>query len=246
MFDNDLIIPVESKMTRKTPFPYSTVTDVMCAAIAVHNKQGFIRSGQGYIDNENPDEPIETFDNKTVIMAEYLDERVKFTQEQHDEANALIDSINGKLMIKKMTNNLNNFEQNVAKVLIDADVNKFAVSIIASLPHSVNIDKKREVVEDKMSALKHSSQYFGEKKKRYDISVEVLDVKYIQTSDIYMITTIYAKKDIIKFWWRDQPDISDIISDRTIKIRGTVNKHELSKYSNAKETMLNRVKILEI
>ena len=234
-------------MTRKTPFPYSTVSDVMCAAIAVHNKQGFVRSGQGYTDNSNPDiDPIETFDNNTVIMAQYLDTKVKFTQEQYDEANNLIDNINGKLMIKKMTNNLNNFEQNVAKVLSEVDVSKFAISIIASLPHSVHIDKKREIIEDKMTTLKHSSKYFGEKSKRYNISVKVLDVKYIQTSDIYMITTVYAKKDIIKFWWRDQPDISDIISNKTIKIRGTVNKHELSKYSNARETMLNRVKILEI
>ena len=247
MFDSDLIIPVESKMTKKMPFPNATVTDVMCAAIAVYNKQGFIRSGQGYTDNSNPDiDPIETFDNKTVIMAQYLYTKHKFTQEQYDEANTLIDSINGKLMLKKMTNNLNNFEQNVAKVLNDVDVNKFAISIIASLPHSVSIDKKREEVEDSMASLKHSSQYFGEKSKRYDLSVKVLDVKYIQTSDIYMITTVYAKNDIIKFWWRDQPDISDIISNKTIKIRGTVNKHELSKYTNAKETMVNRVKILEI
>ena len=219
----------------------------MPSILVYNNKQGFIRSGQGYTDNSNPDiDPIETFDNKTVIMAQYLDTKHKFTQEQYDEANTLIDSINGKLMLKKMTNNLNNFEQNVAKVLNDVDVNKFAISIIASLPHSVSIDKKREEVEDSMASLKHSSQYFGEKSKRYDLSVKVLDVKYIQTSDIYMITTVYAKKDIIKFWWRDQPDISDIISNKTIKIRGTVNKHELSKYTNAKETMVNRVKILEI
>lgn len=232
---------------RKTPFPFSTVTDVMCAAIAVHNKQGFIRSGQGYTDSSNDHiDPVETFDNKTVIMAQYLDTKHKFTQEEYDEANTLIDTINGKLMLKKMTNSLNNFEQNVAKVLNEADINKFAVSIIASLPHSISIDKKREIVEDKMTSLKHSSQYFGTKKKRYDMNVQVLDVKYIQTSDIYMITTIYAKKDIIKFWWRDQPDISDIIADKTIKIRATINKHELSKYSNAKETMVNRVKLLEI
>ena len=128
----------------------------------------------------------------------------------------------------------------------DPQVNNFAVSIIASLPHSVEIDKKREIVEDKMSALKHSSMYFGTRGKRYDINVKVLDVKFIQTSDVYMITTVYAEKDIVKFWWRDQPDISDIINGKTIKIRGTVNKHELSKYTNAKETMVNRVKILEI
>ena len=49
MFNNQ-ILPVESKMTRKTAYPNSTVVDVMCAAIAVHNAQGFIRSGQGYTD----------------------------------------------------------------------------------------------------------------------------------------------------------------------------------------------------
>ena len=106
MIETDLIIPVESKM-KKTPFPFSTVTDVMAAAVAVHKKQGFIRSGQGYTDSSNPDvDPIETFDNKTVIMAQYLDTKHKFTQEEYDEANNLIDSINGKLMLKKMTNNL--------------------------------------------------------------------------------------------------------------------------------------------
>ena len=73
-----------------------------------------------------------------------------------------------------------------------------------------------------------------------------MDVKFIQTSNIYMITTVYAKKDLIKFWWRDQPDISSIINGKNIKIRATVNKHELSKYTNAKETMVNRVKILAI
>ena len=39
--------------------------------------------------------------------------------------------------------------------------------------------------------------------------------------------------------------ISDIIDGKTI-LRGTVNKHEKSKYTNAQETMLNRVKILQI
>ena len=245
MFNNQ-ILPVESKMTRKTAYPNSTVVDVMCAAVAVHNEQGFIRSGQGYTDH-NPDsgESIVIRDNKTVII-DYLSKQQTFNEEQHAEASKLLDNINGKLMIKKMTNSLNNFEQSVAKVLNEADISNFAVSIIASLPHSISIDKKREIIEDKMSSLKHSSMYFGDKGKRYDINVEIMDVKFIQSSSIYMITAIYAKKDIIKFWWRDQPDISDIINGKTIQIRATVNKHELSKYTNAKETMVNRIKIIKI
>ena len=232
---------------KKTPWPTVTVIDVMCAAVIVYKDQGFVRSGQGYTDTSpESGQSVEIRDNKTCIIDILEDPNMSFTDEETKNANDLIDSINGKLMIKKMTNNLNNFEQNVAKALAEPEVNKFAVSIIASLPHSVVIDKKREAVEDKMSALKHSSMYFGNRGKRYDINVKVLDVKFIQTSDVYMITTVYAEKDIIKFWWRDQPDISDIISDKIIKIRGTVNKHELSKYSNAKETLVNRVKILQI
>lgn len=232
---------------KKTPWPTVTVTDVMCAAVLVYKDQGFVRSGQGYTDTSpESGEPVEIRDNKSCIIDILEDPNMSFTDEETKNANDLIDTINGKLMIKKMTNNLNNFEQNVAKALSDPQINNFAVSIIASLPHSVEIDKKREVVEDKMSALKHSSMYFGTRGKRYDINVKVLDVKFIQTSDVYMITTVYADKDIIKFWWRDQPDISDIISDKIIKIRGTVNKHELSKYSNAKETVVNRVKILQL
>jgi hypothetical protein len=247
MFNNQ-ILPVESKMTRKTAYPNSTVVDVMCAAIAVHNQQGFVRSGQGYTDHHHTieAEPIVTYDNKTVIINNYLTKNVPFTETEHLEASKLLDNINGKLMIKKMTNSLNNFEQSVAKVLNEADISNFAVSIIASLPHSIQIDKKREIIEDKMASLKHSSMYFGDKGKRYDITVEIMDVKFIQTSSIYMITSIYAKKDIIKFWWRDQPDISDIISNKEIQIRATVNKHELSKYTNARETMVNRVKIIKI
>jgi len=230
----------------KTPWPSITVVDVMAAAIQVHESQGFIRSGQGYIDHKDPENPVTIEDNKTKIVDIIEDPKMLFTQDQYKKANELINTINGKLMIKKMTNNLNSFEANVVSALSEANVNKFTVSIIASLPHSVSIDKKREEVSDKLLSLKHSSQYFGDRGKRYDMSVEVLDVKFIQTSNIYMITTVYAKKDLIKFWWRDQPDISNVINGKNIKIRATVNKHELSKYTNAKETMVNRVKILAI
>ena len=230
----------------RTPWPSITVVDVMAAAIQVHETQGFIKSGQGYTDHSDPENPVIIEDNKSCIVDIIENPKMNFTEEQITKANDLITVINGKLMIKKMTNNINSFESNVVKSLSEANVNKFTVSIIASLPHSVNIDKKREEVEDKLSSLKHSSQYLGDRGKRYDLSVEVMDVKFIQTSNIYMITTVYAKKDLIKFWWRDQPDISSIINGKNIKIRATVNKHELSKYTNAKETMVNRVKILAI
>lgn len=222
-----------------------SVIDVVCAAIDVYNKQGFVKSGYGHTDYTDPENPVTISDNKSCII-DKLEAGVKFSDETLKSATSLVESIEGKLMFKKLTGSLSSFEKSVVDSLSATKINNFAISIIASLPHSIEIDKKRQVVEDKMVQLKHSSQYFGEKGKRYDINVDVLDVKFIQSSSVYMITTVYAQKDIVKFWWRDQPDVSDIISGKTIKIRGTVNKHENSKYTNAKETMLNRVKLMTI
>lgn len=222
-----------------------SVVDIIAASIIVYNDQGFIKSGYGHVEYDDEGNVIrEVKDNKSMIN-DMLAKGVSFTDEQITQANELADSINGKMMLKKLTGQLNNFEANVVKALSDTP-NNFAVSIIASLPHSIAIDKKREAVNDRMAQLKHSSQFFGNKGTRYDINVQIIDVKYIQTSSVYMITGVYAGKDIIKFWWRDQPDLSDIITGKTVRIRGTVNKHENSKYTGAKETMLNRVKISTI
>ena len=111
--------------------------------------------------------------------------------------------------------------------------------------HMNEIDKKRKAVEDKIEALRFESEFFGDKGKRYDLTVEVIDVKYIQSSCVFMVTTVHNNKDIVKFQGGETlPDISDIIDGKTISIRGTVNKHEKSKYTNAYETMLNRVKLM--
>jgi hypothetical protein len=224
------------------------VLDVMAASVEVYNRQGFIRSGMGYVQpstDENQEDVIFN-DNKTSII-ELLENDHQFTLENYARAQKIIDDLNGKMMLKKMTGNLSNFDNNIIKIFSDMeDTNNFGVSIIASLPHSIDIDRKRERVNDRMAQLKHSSQYMGEIKARYDIDIEILDCKFIQTSAVYMITGVYAGKDIIKFWWRDQPDLSDMIEGRKVKIRGTISKHENSKYSNAKETMMNRVKIVEV
>lgn len=222
-----------------------SVADIIAASILVYNSQGFVKSGYGHFEYDDDGKVIrEIKDNKSMIN-DMLFSGKTFTDKELEEANELANNINGKMMLKKLTGNLSNFESNVVRSLNETP-NNFAVSIIASLPHSISIDKKREKVNDRMSQLKHSSMFFGEKNKRYDINVEILDVKFIQTSNVYMITGVYAGKDLIKFWWRDQPDVSDIITGKIIGIRGTVNKHENSRYTSAKETMLNRVKITKI
>ena len=223
-------------------FDNYTVLDALAFAIEIHEQQSFVKSGHGTVRIADDGETeIRIFDNKTCILEKIKSEKIPESKYM-DQAKEMLDRINGKLMLKKLTSSSNSFENSLIKAL-NEDLNKFAVSLIASMPNSIVIDQKREMLNDKMSKIKHTSQYFGKKGTRYDIDVDVLDVKYIQSSDVFMITTVYNKENIIKFWWREQPDISDIINEKTISIRGTVKAHELSKFSGAKETLINRVKI---
>lgn len=229
-------------MATKVKATYELV-DVVSAAIIVYEDQGFVRSGAGHTEYDNDGNIVkEVKDNKTAVKSR-LSSSEPFNPKTIKSATDLIDTFNSKMMLKKMSGSVSSFDENIIKCFRDENVSEnFLISIIASLPHSLTVDKQREKISDKMAQLKHSSNYFGNKGERYKLSVEVLDVKYIQTSSVYMITTVYAGRDVIKFWWRDQPDISDIIKDKNINIVGTVNKHENSKYTGCKETMLNRVK----
>ena len=220
---------------------------ILALAIETHEKQGFIRSGEGYTEY-GEDHNIKSihFDNKTMVIQDILDGK-KPSAISYDNAQTIIDKFEAKFVMKKLTTGLNNFEEGVVNSFQSKNkLSIFNVAVLASIPNMNLIDVKRKNIEDKLDAVRFTSKHFGVPKERYELSVLVLDSKYIQKSAVYMITTLYNGSDIIKFWWRDQPDISDIINGKTIQIRATVNKHELSKYTNAKETMVNRVKIIKI
>ncbi len=237
--------PVKNDISHYKP------AEILAIAFEVFEQQGFIKSGHGYsaptdeFDEEGQRIYTLISDNKTCILkkiSQAKPNKYMSSSKYITDATNEIERINGKLLMKKLGGTLSNFEDGLIKSLEHAPTN-FFVSIIASIPNSIEIDKKREALDDKMTQLKHNSQYVGKKGGRYDIQVDVIDVKFIQSSDVYMITAVSDNRDIIKFWWREQPDLTDIIEGKSISLRGTVNKQEVSKYSDAKETLFNRVKL---
>lgn len=220
-----------------------TPQQALAHAIEIYREQGFIRSGDSYHKYDDQGNSIGFVnDNKSIVIQRFEDQTLP-SSESLEEASVIIDKFNGKFMLKKLTSALTSFEKSVSEAFVNP-LSTFTVAVIASIPHMNVVDVKRQQVADKIEELKFTSEFFGKEKQRYDIEVEVLDVKYIQSSSVFMITTVFNDKDIIKFWWRDQPDLTDIIDGRRIKIRGTVNKHEVGKYTGAHETMLNRVKVI--
>lgn len=223
-----------------------TPNEVLAIAFEVQDQQGFIRSGHGYTKYDDDLNPVEVNDNKTEVI-DKIKAGYRSTGDKLATAKSEIERIQGKLMFKKLTQNLTSFEKSMLDALDSATpLTNYAVSIIASVPNSIEVDKQREKFEEKMATLKHHSEFYGNKGKRYDMTAEVLDAKYIQSREVYMITTLVNDRDILKFWWRDQPDLCDLIKGRKISMRGTVNRHEKNKYTGAKETMINRVKINSI
>ena len=80
-----------------------SVVDIIAASIIVYNDHSFIKSGYGHVEYDDEGNVIrEVKDNKSMIN-DMLTKGVSFTDEQITQANELADSINGKMMLKKLT-----------------------------------------------------------------------------------------------------------------------------------------------
>jgi len=220
-----------------------SVEKVLALSIMVYETFGFVRSNQGYYKELEDGTLVKINDSKTELLG-FIDQDVEPSAEHIKLANEILEKFNQKYMVKKLSGGLTSFEKNVANAFSTDKLTSFDVAILASIPNMNEVDKKRQEVDDIIEGVRFTSSYFGAVRERYELVVKVVDCKYIQASGVYMITTLREQQDIIKFWWRDQPDLSDIIEGRELMIRGTVNRHEKGRFSGAQETMMNRVKIL--
>lgn len=228
-------------------FAEYTPLQTLALAIKVYDENGFVRSGESYSVYDDEGVYVKTISDSKTQLTELMVNQTQPTEELLAQADVIMKKFNSKFMMKKMSTGLNDFESHVATAFNAGNsLTKFQIAIIASIPNMNSIDKVRQKVEDRLETLQFKSEHFGEVRTRYDIQVEVVDCKFIQNSGVYIITCVHNDQDIVKFWWRDQPDINNIINGKTIRMRGTVNKHEIGRFSNAKETMFNRVKIVKV
>lgn len=231
---------------KKTVYDNYTPVHALAISFEVYDNQGFIRSGEGYryFDPKRPGEELVVQDNKTVTINQ-MKAGYQPPAERMKQAEDYITQLTGELMFKKMAGTLSSFEKGISAAT-SQDLTNYHVAIIASLPHGMKVSQKRQKLEEQMSYIKHHSQFFGECGVRYNMEATVIDAKFVQSRDVYMITLMYNERDIIKFWWGSQPDLADIIENKVIKFRGTVTRHETNKFTQCKETIINRVKINSI
>lgn len=217
---------------------------VLELAIEVDKKQGFIKSGFGFFDHETQKR---VNDNKTCIlnfMQSLPDaEDIVISDSTKKEADKIIDEFKQELVSKKLMGLLNDFEQSVLNAIGSPTTDTFGVAVIASLPNSFRVLQKRQGLDEFFEQNRKTSNFVGKIGERLKFAVDVKDVKFIAKFNIHLVTCINGDGNIVKFFFNREPDIQGILEGKKVMLTGKVKTHDISKFSQCKETVFNYVKI---
>jgi len=220
------------------------VEQALSLSVYVDDQQGFIKSGYGWYDS---DKGQETKDNKTVIF-HYMNGTVdmpEITDKQKERAIEIREYFKGSLVAKKLMGTLNNFEDGVIKSIGTDETNSFGISVIASLPNSLRIAKKRDDLDNWFDELRDKSEFIGKRGERLRFGVYVRDVKFIAKYGIHLVTCVDKDENIVKFFFSKEPDIAGLLEGRNVILTGKVKQHDVSKFSQCNETVINYVRVEE-
>jgi hypothetical protein len=215
---------------------------VLALSVAIDRDQGFIKSGSGYYDYTRQ---VTIHDNKTAIAMALVatEQTITVTDEDRVLAQVIKTSFKEELIAKKLMNKLNTFEESVLNSIANDNVDNFGVSILASLPNSYRVQKKRQMLDNWFDAHRATSEFVRKIGDRVKFEVEVKDVKFIAKFGIHLVTCINDDGNIVKFFFNREPDIAGLLEGKRIVLTGKVKTHDVSKFSDCKETVLNYVKI---
>ena len=220
------------------------VDQALQLSVYVDDQQGFIKSGFGFYDSDRGEE---TKDNKTAIF-QYMNGIVdmpEITDQQKERAVEIREYFKGTLVAKKLMGTLNSFEDGVTKSIGNNETNSFGISVIASLPNSLRISKKRDDLDNWFDDLRDKSEFIGKRGERLRFGVYVRDVKFIAKYGIHLVTCVDKDDNIVKFFFSKEPDIAGLLEGRNVILTGKVKQHDVSKFSQCKETVINYVRVEE-
>jgi hypothetical protein len=213
-------------------------------AVFVDSIQGFIKSGYGYYDHENHKN---IYDNKTAIFnymtgvepLPQIDDGVRA------HAKEIRESFRDSLVAKKLMGTLNTFEEGIMKAIGSEATDAFGLSVIASLPNSFRVAARRQDLNNWFDELRDKSDFVGKIGERRRFAALIKDVKFIAKFGIHLVTCVDDNDNIVKFFFNKEPDISGLLENKHVILTGKVKTHDVSKFSNCKETVFNYIKIEE-
>lgn len=208
------------------------IKEVVAVACAVDRMNGFVKKSDVF--GQTDKKP-----NVSFLYEHFCNnEKTNYLPDDINLAEEIIDYLKG-LSFKALERRLTDFETNVLNFVGSETVGKEQLGIAASLPNVYRNKLEADMWTAREAELARTSDYIGEVGKRSEFTARIENLRYIAKTSSYLVSCSVDNKHILKFF-------SGIASGKvgdTINITGFVKSQSVSSYSNAKETMINRIKI---
>lgn len=234
MYRNPYAFRSPSKVKRNQP--QFSVNDAWAAVAAADrvNAGRYVNDATYFKEDETR---LKT--NKSLAY-EFLDKPETLTDEDHARGQELADHFKG-LLFAALGKPLQGFLETVNKINTMESVGRFEVACMAALPRTYRTDCERKARDEQMMAWAVDSDYVGAEGSRQILNVRVVETFFSQK---YMSLIVTAKrgKDIVKFFTSKPAEL--FVKNTDITVKGTVKRNSVNDRTGAKESWLNRVKVI--
>jgi len=207
------------------------INEVVAVACAIDRVNGFVKKSDIF---GQPDKKP----NVSFLYEHFCNnETTVFTSDDMIMAEDIIHYLKG-LGFKALERRLTDFETNVLNFVNSDKIGKEQLGIAASLPNVYRNKLEADTWAVKEAELGRSSEFVGEIAKRGTFEAKIENMRYIAKTGSYLVSCSVDDKHILKFFSPQQVGkVGDLIN-----VTGFVKSQNISSYSNAKETMINRIK----
>ena len=221
-----------------------TGTEIISYAVAVDNFQGgkYIKSHEA-----DKEKGIES-SFKLMLGAIHNPEtsKIKVTDADKQKAEEIVDYFEG-LVFKAMTRKLSDFETKITELIKAEDISingkDTRLPIVASLPSVYKNNIKHDTWSETERELRKTSDYEGTLNKRSEFTGEIVMSRYMNRTHSMLVAVLTPNNNIVKFFYdlyRGKTK-EDFAEGTNLTFTAFVKKHEVSTFSKAKETFVNRV-----
>lgn len=208
-----------------------SVNEVMSASCAIFRQRGFVKKNN--LEDRIPN-------SKMLYNHFFGEEKIEITEKDKNTAQEVVDYLAG-LSFKALERDLTDFEKNTLSLISADSITKDNLGIAASLPKVYQNKLEQDAWEERENELSKTSEYVGELRKRCTFALKVENIRYIKSTGAYLYCCSEADKNIVKFFTDEMlGEVND-----NINLAGFVKSHSVSKFHSGKETMINRIKLVD-
>ena len=180
--------------------------------------------------------------NKDRVL-EVLSTKPKYTKADLKKADEQIEHYQSLLLLR-LGDKGNDFQDKVLDIIASDNVKALQIGVLASLQHTYHAAIEREKRKKHEMQLAEESSFVGEQRKRMIFDVVVDMVKPVKDGSLYIMTFLDKSNNVLKSFSPEDPANNGIVAGASLQMSCWVKAHQINKYTNGKETMVNRIKIL--